>query len=97
MRKKDKANEVSFREYVRAVLQHAEYRPCEDSACVIAVAGVLPGCMTQGDTFEDARELLIDAIELWVLSAIKDGDVLPVVNGCKLALSGPGEAEAVNA
>ena len=76
--------EVSFREYVREVLQHAAYKPCEDSGCIIAFTEVLPGCMTQGDTFERARELLIDAIELWVLSAIKDGDDLPVINGCKL-------------
>ena len=53
--------------------------------------------MTQGVTFEKARESLIDAIELWVLSAIKDGDDLPVVNGCKLAVPGLPEAEAVNA
>ena len=91
------AKEVTFRKYVREILQHAAYRPCEDSDCVIAFAEVLPGCVTQGDTFEAARELLIDAIELWVLSAVKDGDDLPIVNGFKLAVSGPPEAEAVNA
>ena len=95
MRKKDVIREVSFREYVREILQHSVYKPCEDSGCVIAVAGVLPGCMTEGDTFEVARELLIDAIELWVLSAIKDGDDLPVVNGCRLAIFG--QPEAANA
>jgi predicted RNase H-like HicB family nuclease len=43
--------------------------------------------MTQGDTFEDTRELLIDAIQTWLLSALKDGEVLPVVNGYSLAVA----------
>jgi len=70
---------VTFREYVREILKTATYKPGEDSDCVIGLAEVLPGCMTQGDTFEEARELLIDAIELWVLLAVKDGDDLPVL------------------
>lgn len=82
---------VSFREYVREVLNTAGYRPCEDGPGVVAVVDVLPGCMTQGDTFEDARELLIDAIETWVLSAIKDGEAPPVVNDCRLAVVEPPE------
>lgn len=97
MSKTDAIREASFREYVREILQHAQYRPCEDSGCVIGVVGILPGCMTQGETFETTRELLIDAIELWVLSSIKDGEELPVVNGCKLALYGQPEAEVENA
>jgi predicted RNase H-like HicB family nuclease len=78
------AKGVTFREYVHEILQNATYKACENSDCIIAFVEVLPGCMTQGDTFEDARELLIDAIELWILSAIKDGEDLPVVNACKL-------------
>jgi predicted RNase H-like HicB family nuclease len=91
------AKDVTFREFVREILQNATYKPCEDSDCIIALVEVLPGCMTQGDTFEEARELLIDAIELWILSALRDGDDIPVVNGCRLAVSGPPEAEAMNA
>jgi predicted RNase H-like HicB family nuclease len=41
----------------------------------------------QGRTFEEAREDLIDAIELWVMSALMDGDEIPVINGCRLAPS----------
>jgi len=89
---------VSFRQYVQEVLRSATYKPCEDADCIVALAETLPGCITQGDTFEEARELLIDAIETWIVSALKDGDTLPVVNGCKLAISEPGEdLEAVNA
>lgn len=88
----DKA--VTFREYVGQILRSAQYKPCEDTDCIVAVVGLLPGCMTQADTVEEARELLIDAIEVWILAAIKDGDDLPVVNGCKLAIMEGQEPEA---
>jgi predicted RNase H-like HicB family nuclease len=86
---------VSFQEYVREILKTARYRPCDDADCVVAALEVLPGCMTQGSSVEEARELLIDAIEVWVLSAIKDGEPVPVVNGCSLAITGTKEEPEV--
>jgi predicted RNase H-like HicB family nuclease len=81
------AKAVSFREYVREILNTVTYRPCEDGPGFVAVAEALPGCMTQGSTFEDTRDLFIDAVEMWLLSALKDGEALPVVNDCSLAIS----------
>ena len=78
---------VSLREYVREILNTARYQPCEDGPGFVAVVGALPGCMTQGQTLEDTRELLIDAVETWLLSAVKDGASLPVVNECRLAVT----------
>jgi len=49
----------------------------------------MPSLSTRFERNEEARELLIDAIELWILTAVKDGKDLPVINGCKLAVSGP--------
>ena len=46
----------------------------------------LPGCVTQGDTFEEAREGLVDAIEVWLMSGLRNGEDPPVVNGCRLAI-----------
>ncbi|MGC8719369.1 MAG: type II toxin-antitoxin system HicB family antitoxin [Thermodesulforhabdaceae bacterium] len=80
---------VSLREYVNAVLETAEYQPCEELGCVVAVARALPGCITQGRNYEEARTLLIDAVETWILSAVRDGEVLPEVNGCQLAVGVP--------
>jgi predicted RNase H-like HicB family nuclease len=94
--RKNMARKVMLTEYVREILQSAKYMPGEDCDCIIAFAEALPGCMTQGDTYEGARELLIDAIELWVLSAIKDGDKLPIINGCELAVSGSSKLEAMS-
>jgi|ADurb_Gel_03_Slu_FD_contig_51_1733788_length_622_multi_1_in_0_out_0_1 predicted RNase H-like HicB family nuclease len=86
---------VSLREYVREILNTAKYQPCEDGPGFVAMVEVLPGCMTQGSTFEDTRELLIDAVETWLLSALKDGVSLPVVNGCRLAITESSEEPEV--
>jgi predicted RNase H-like HicB family nuclease len=86
---------VTFQEYIREVLKTAKYRPGDETDCVIATVEALPGCMTQGNSFEEAREMLIDALEVWILSSIKDGDPVPVINGCSLAIAGTSEQHEV--
>ena len=76
---------VAFQEYVKEILKNSSYKKGKDFDCIIAIARDLPGCITQGGNFEEARENLIDAIELWITSALKDNERLPVVNGCLLA------------
>jgi predicted RNase H-like HicB family nuclease len=76
-----------LRQYVREILNTARYQPCEDGPGFVAVVETLPVCMTQGRTLEDTRDLLIDAIETWLLSALKDGDPLPIVNDCRFAVA----------
>lgn len=76
---------VSFQEYVKEVLKNAAYKKGRDVQCVVAIVPDLPGCITQGNNYEDARENLIDAVELWITSALRDGESLPVVNEGVLA------------
>ena len=75
---------VGFKEYVREILKTAEYKRDPEVDCVVAIASVLPGCMTQGDNFEEARDNLVDAIELWIPVGLREGEELPLVNGVKL-------------
>jgi hypothetical protein len=49
---------VSFREYVKEILNTAGYQPCEDGSGFVAVADALPGCMAQGKTFQGTRNCL---------------------------------------
>jgi len=63
---------VGFKEYVREILKTAEYKKDSEIGCVVAIAPVLPGCMTQGDNIEEARDNLIDAIELWITVGLRD-------------------------
>ncbi|MFH0774072.1 MAG: type II toxin-antitoxin system HicB family antitoxin [bacterium] len=77
---------VNFHAYLKEVLKNATYELGESSNVIVAEAPDLPGCFTQEETFEEARESLIDAIELWVVVALSKGEMLPVVNDCVLAI-----------
>lgn len=37
----------------------------------------LPGCITQGDSLEDALEMAVDAASGWILTSMEDGEQLP--------------------
>ncbi|MGR3316888.1 MAG: type II toxin-antitoxin system HicB family antitoxin [Candidatus Anammoxibacter sp.] len=78
---------ASFKDYVKEVLKTAEYKRDAKIGCVVSIVQVLPGCMTQGDTFEEARDNLIDAIELWITVGLRENENMPTVNGVKLAVS----------
>ena len=41
----------------------------------------LPGCISEGDTFEEARENIADAIKLYVECMIADGEEVPADTG----------------
>lgn len=82
--------DVSFRDYIQEVLKNASYEKDNslgEIPCIVAEAPDLPGCFTQGENFEEARENLIDAIELWITAGLKESEHMPIVNGCRLALS----------
>lgn len=37
----------------------------------------LPGCISQGDTAQEALEMVRDAMEIWISSALEDGESIP--------------------
>jgi predicted RNase H-like HicB family nuclease/predicted RNA binding protein YcfA (HicA-like mRNA interferase family) len=78
---------VCFKEYVREILKAAEFKRDTELDCVVAVAPALKGCMTQGDNFEESRDNLMDAIELWMTVALKDGEEAPIIDNTRLATS----------
>src|SRR5438105_4858942 len=78
---------VSLRHYVSEVLKNAAYEKGEKLEVIVAEAPDLPGCLTQGTSFEEARQNLVDAIEVWLMSGLRSGQDPPVVNGCRLAIT----------
>jgi len=76
-----------LREYVAEVLKNAVYEKGEALDVLVAEAPDLPGCFTQGASFEEARGNLIDAIEVWILASLHCGERLPIVNGRQLAIT----------
>ena len=77
----------SLADYIAEILKNAVYEKGEQLDVIVAEAPDLPGCMTQGATFEEARKNLVDAIEVWLMSGLRGGEDPPVVNGCRLAIS----------
>jgi predicted RNase H-like HicB family nuclease len=77
------ARRVPFEQYVRLALSHAQFSENEDGTWTTDVPR-LPGCISWGETRSEAVEMIKDAIEAWVLTALRFGDELPEVDGCIL-------------
>src|ERR1700736_4079125 len=97
MRKKSRRR-GSLADYIAEILKNACYKKGERLDVIVAEAPDLPGCFTQGATVEEARENLVDAIEVWLLSGLRSGEDPPVVNGCRLAITAaprrPGQVQS---
>ncbi len=55
---------------------HREESEGEDSTWFARVVE-LPGCMTEGDTLEEAAVMIQDAMSAWIEVALKDGRPIP--------------------
>ena len=53
------------------------FEPVPEGGYIVTVPA-LPGCVTEGDTLEEAREMAVDAIKCYCESLLKDGEPLPV-------------------
>ena len=52
------------------------YEPAEEGGYVVTCPA-LPGLVTEGDTLEEAREMVRDAIRTYLESLLKDGLPIP--------------------
>ena len=66
-------------DYIKAALDRAEYEP--DGDVIVATAPGIPGSFTQGETMEEARDNLADAIEGNILIALQMGWEIPPIPG----------------
>ena len=55
----------------------AFFEPAEEGGYVVTVP-ILPGCVTQGETFEEAKKMAKDAIRLYLKVLKEDGEEIPV-------------------
>lgn len=72
-----------IRKYVGRALSKARYEKLEDGA----YSGEIPECpgtIAFGDTEEECHRELEAALEDWLLSALRHGDTLPVIDGIDL-------------
>ena len=52
------------------------FEPAPEGGYTVIVPA-LPGCVTEGDTLDEAREMAVDAIKCYCESLLKDGLPLP--------------------
>ncbi len=52
------------------------FQPAQEGGYTVLVPS-LPGCITEGDTLEEARAMAKDAIECYLESLVKDGLEVP--------------------
>ena len=71
-----KVRMLSISQYVQAALQRAVYEADENGVIIARVPG-MQGFFSQGETFENARENLRDAIEGNVTLALQMGLPIP--------------------
>ena len=55
------------------------FEPAKEGGYIVSVPA-LPGCITEGDTFEQALEMVKDAIAGYLASLKKHGEEIPVEN-----------------
>ncbi|MBZ0272923.1 type II toxin-antitoxin system HicB family antitoxin [bacterium] len=53
------------------------FEPAEEGGYTVTVPA-LPGCVTEGDSLDEAREMAQDAIRCYLGSLAKDGESAPV-------------------
>ncbi|NLH21141.1 MAG: type II toxin-antitoxin system HicB family antitoxin [Methanothrix sp.] len=67
-----------FSEYIKAVLELAEYDTLEDGSYVATVEG-LRGVIAIGDSIEECRRDLIEVIEGWIALRMRFGAEIPMI------------------
>ncbi len=85
---------LSWGEYVRLALSYSEFSRNEDGSWTVTTP-VLAGCITWGETRAEAALMAEDAIQGWLVTALRFGDEVPLIDGYGLAYlddSGAGSA-----
>lgn len=69
------------------------FEPAEEGGYIVSVPS-LPGCVTQGDTFEEATSMIKDAIQGYLSVLKEEGEEIPNENSqvviTKVTVDNPG-------
>lgn len=55
----------------------AVFEPSDEGGYTVSVPA-LPGCISEGDTFEEAKEHIEEAVQAYLMSLRKHGEPVPV-------------------
>lgn len=68
----------------RLTLSHAEFSRNDDGSWAVEIPE-LPGCVTWGDTRAAAALMAEDAVQGWLVTALRFGDKIPEIDGFALS------------
>jgi len=74
---------LTWNEYVRLALSYAIFSQNEDGSWTVEVP-VLPGCVTWGETRAEAAIMAEDAVQGWLMTALRFGDEIPALDNSSL-------------
>jgi len=83
-------NRVRLAEYIEEAVRRATIE-CEADGCTASIPELV-GCVSFGETPEEALNNLRDAVEAWALTAIRFGDPVPPLGDIELAYAAQGGA-----
>lgn len=69
-------------EYCQKAIERAEYKKLDDGSWFAEIPG-FQGVWADGDTVERCRNELFTVLEEWLLLKVRDGDIIPDVDGVK--------------
>lgn len=75
---------LTWNEYVRLALSYAVFSRNEDASWTVEIP-VLPGCVTWGETRAEAAIMAEDAVQGWLMTALRFGDEAPVLDNHSLS------------
>lgn len=70
---------LTWNEYVRLALSYAVYSRNEGGSWTVEIP-VLPGCVTWGETRAEAAIMAEDAVQGWLMTALRFGDEVPILD-----------------
>jgi predicted RNase H-like HicB family nuclease len=73
-------------EYCQKAIEKAEYKKLDDGTWYAEVPG-FRGVWANAETVEDCRKELITVLEEWIVLKLRDGDVVPEVDGLSVEIT----------
>ena len=73
-------------EYCQKAIKKAEYKKLDDGTWYAEVPG-FRGVWANAETVEDCRKELISVLEEWIVLKLRDGDVVPEVDGLSVQIT----------
>jgi predicted RNase H-like HicB family nuclease len=73
-------------EYCQKAIEKADYKKLDDGTWYAEVPG-FRGVWANAKTVEDCRKELISVLEEWIVLKLRDGDVVPEVDGLSVQIT----------